>query len=229
MSERIDGPTDADYWRQIQARVKVPLTGKPMPATVQAIRRELELYGAPFPETDEPHWATVGENPRQSYEETWRRTTNFSGVLKARGVCFHHSDGPLTSNIDWLVHKAAISRASYHCIIDEDGSRVRLVDDRRRAWHAGFGKFREGNPNDILLGVSFTGNTRTGKFRSQARLNSNEIASALEFLGQRWETMGFSLDWMTHHRACDPGRRDDLPDDVWAQLRAAIEEKFGRP
>lgn len=224
-----EGPTTADYWRQINARVGTPVIGSCSDATLQAIRRELGLWGAPFPEVDEAGLADANDIvPSRRFEERWEKTVNFGGAIVAKGVCFHHSDGPLSSNIDWLVKLASQSKASYHCIIDEDGTRVRLVDDRRRAWHAGFGKFRGKNPNDVLLGVSFTGNTRTGNWRKQRMLNEAEIASALEFLSARWEPMGFSLDWMTHHRACDPGRRDDVPDDVWAQLASAMTAAFGR-
>lgn len=164
-----------------------------------------------------------------SYNERWVDCPNRGGKMRdAKGFCFHHSDGGLASNIDWLGRRS--TRASYHCIIAPDGERVRLVDDRYRAWHAGYGRILGENPNRILVSIAFTGSTASGKYRPQRALTRDEVCSAFEFMSKRVGPGKLieSLDWkyITHHRAVDPGRRDDLPRDIWTDLISDLKQKF---
>jgi len=136
------------------------------------------------------------------------------------GVCFHHTVMPFADTLALMARPE--SRVSYHVVIAPDGSRARLVRDEHVAWHAGVSTF-QGRPhcNAFLLGVSFAGDTRA------APLTGAQVASALEWLGLRWATLGWSLAWMTDHRQVAPGRKDDLAPAEWERLRAAIAERFG--
>lgn len=54
--------------------------------------------------------------------------------------------------IEWLAHPA--SRVSAHYLIDEDGRVVRMVEEEKRAWHAGVSHWRgRDNVNDCSIGI----------------------------------------------------------------------------
>jgi AmpD protein len=135
------------------------------------------------------------------------------------GVCFHHTVLGFAETIAFMREPA--SRVSYHVVIAPDGARARLVPDERVAWHAGVSVFqgREGC-NAFLLGVAFAGDTY------RAPLTEAQLDSALEWLGARWERLGWSLDRMTDHRQIAPGRKDDLAPPEWERLRARIAARF---
>ncbi len=131
------------------------------------------------------------------------------------GVAFHHSELDFEATIARMLQPE--SRVSYHCLIDRDGRRCRLVPDQEIAWHAGVSQFLgRRNANDFLLGVAFAGDT----YREP--LTADQIASALEWLASRWTLYGWSLDRMTDHRQIAPGRKRDLNPVEWARLQAAI-------
>ena len=162
-----------------------------------------------------------------AYSEIWYRGAGFSRTaLKAKGVCFHHAAGTFGGTIDWLTKSNRRKNASYHVLIDQDGSRARIVDDRYRAYHAGAksSNFRGTNPNHTMLSVAFTGDTVTGKWRDRRELNEAEIDSAVQWIMTRWEPMGLSMDWVTDHRTCDPTRRNDLAPDQLEVLRQRLGE-----
>ncbi|HWA10625.1 MAG TPA: N-acetylmuramoyl-L-alanine amidase [Opitutaceae bacterium] len=136
------------------------------------------------------------------------------------GVLFHHSVSSFDDTIARMLDPS--SKVSYHCLIGLDGSRCALVPDGQIAWHAGASSFRgRGRCNDFLLGVAFAGDT------NHAPLTATQVASALEWLDQRWARRRWDAGWMTDHRQVSPGRKDDLHPQEWARLHAAIVKKFG--
>lgn len=135
------------------------------------------------------------------------------------GVCFHHT---VMSFAGTLAHMARPeSRVSYHVVIDRDGVRARLVEERHVAWHAGVSEFRgRAHCNAFLLGVAFAGDTRAEP------LAAAQIESALEWLEARWDARRWTPEWMTDHRQVAPGRKDDLAPAEWERLLAAIRARF---
>jgi N-acetyl-anhydromuramoyl-L-alanine amidase len=137
------------------------------------------------------------------------------------GALFHHSELGFAETIARMMDPA--SRVSYHCLIDEDGTRCSLVPDAEIAWHAGASRFLgRDRCNDFLLGVSFAGDTYA------APLSAPQVASVLEWLGARWAPLGWGLDRVTDHRQASPGRKRDLNPAEWDRLAAAIAAQFGR-
>jgi AmpD protein len=135
------------------------------------------------------------------------------------GVCFHHSVAGFDETFAIMANPA--SRVSYHCLLDRDGTRCRLVADEHIAWHAGVSQFLGRDQcNAFLLGCAFVGDTNI------APLTTGQIASALEWLAARWKRYGWTLDRMTDHRQIAPGRKDDLNPVEWERLRAAIAAGF---
>ena len=160
------------------------------------------------------------------YAEIWKPGAPFSrNGMNHKGVIFHHTSGNVEGSIEWLtVDKEVV--ASYHVIIDEDGKRYRLVDDRYVAYHAGHGKIKGLNPNHVCLGIAFGGDTQTGEFRKTRELNNDEIESAVEFLRPRWSKFNLSHDWVTDHRTVEPNRRDDLAPDQLKVLQDRLKVGF---
>jgi AmpD protein len=136
------------------------------------------------------------------------------------GVLIHHSGRDFAETIDLMMDPA--SQVSYHCLVDGDGTRCSLVPDTEIAWHAGASRFlgRE-RCNDFLLGLSFAGDTYA------APLSGPQIASALEWLSQRWAPLGWDMGRVTDHRQASPGRKMDLNPAEWDRLAAAIAQEFG--
>jgi AmpD protein len=135
------------------------------------------------------------------------------------GVCFHHSVLDFEATIALL--KNPESEVSYHVLIAPDGTRARLVADEHIAWHAGASQFLgRSRCNDFLLGVSFAGDTW------EAPLTEAQIASALDWLAERWTERRWTLAVMTDHRQIAPSRKDDLAPNEWARLQSAIGARF---
>ncbi len=138
---------------------------------------------------------------------------------ECRGVCFHHTVKTFGETLAYMQTPA--SKVSYHVVIAADGTRACLVPDERPAWHAGVSVFQGyTNPNDILLGAAFAGDTH------RAPLTGPQIASALDWLAPRWRRHGWTPDCMTDHRQIAPGRKDDLAPAEWERLIAAITRHF---
>jgi AmpD protein len=136
------------------------------------------------------------------------------------GALFHHSELGFAETIARMLDPQ--SRVSYHCLIDLDGTRCALVPDAQVAWHAGASRFLgRDRCNDFLLGVAFAGDTY------RAPLSGPQIASALEWLGQRWAPFGWGIDRIADHRQVSPGRKRDLNPVEWARLIEAIAAHFG--
>jgi AmpD protein len=137
-----------------------------------------------------------------------------------RGVVFHHTAIPFADTVALMLRPE--SRVSYHCVIDRDGSRCRLVPDHCVAWHAGASEFMgRAGCNAFMLGVAFAGDT----YREP--LTSLQLASAIEWLAPRWEPLGWTAERMTDHRQVAPGRKADLNPAEWLRLREAIRARFG--
>jgi len=136
------------------------------------------------------------------------------------GALFHHSEMRFAETIARMLDPA--SRVSYHCLIGLDGTRCTLVPDTEVAWHAGASRFLgRGRCNDFMLGIAFAGDTYA------APLTGEQVASALEWLGERWEPLGWDPGRVADHRQVSPGRKRDLNPAQWDRLYAAIVSRFG--
>lgn len=155
------------------------------------------------------------------YPEAERLSPNRDALAhEKKGVLFHHSSMGFEETIERMMDPA--SKVSYHCLINRDGTRCRMVPDTEIAWHAGASVFQgRSRCNDFLLGLSFAGNTY------QEPLSFDQIASALDWLSARWAPLGWSVSCLTDHRQVSPGRKDDLNPAQWERLLAAVRRRFG--
>jgi N-acetyl-anhydromuramoyl-L-alanine amidase len=151
--------------------------------------------------------------------ERWSPNRDLAPLHESRGVLFHHSELDFEATIERMLRPE--SKVSYHCLIGPDGARCTLVRDTEIAWHAGASQFLgRSRCNDFMLGVAFAGDTY------RAPLTSDQIASALEWLAERWLERRWSLDRMTDHRQVSPGRKQDLNPLEWERLQTAISARF---
>ncbi len=140
------------------------------------------------------------------YPEVYKASPNVSSSrIVPEGVVLHHSSGSYNGSVSWILQDK--SNVSYHCIIDKDGSRTSFAEDDRRCWHAGKSRFKgRGGCNGFLLGLAFSGNTKTRE------LTEDEIASAVEWLLPRFDKWDWPTDLstVTTHKEISPGRKDDV-------------------
>ena len=140
------------------------------------------------------------------YPEVYKASPNVSSSrIVPEGVVLHHSSGSYNGSVSWILQDR--SNVSYHCIINTDGSRTSFAEDDRRCWHAGKSRFKgRGGCNGFLLGLAFSGNTKTRE------LNEDEIASAVEWLLPRFDKWDWPTDLstVTTHKEISPGRKDDV-------------------
>lgn len=162
----------------------------------------------------------------KKYREEILSSPNYSAhrEIRPEGVVFHHTCGTWEGDTSWICDPK--SQVSYHCIINRDGTRRIFVADHHRAWHAGVSSWRgRSDCNSWLLGCAFSGDTYPDR-KFGHRLTDDEIASALDWLAERWSRWGFTLANIVDHRQVSPGRKDDLNPAEWTRLLSAIKARF---
>ena len=179
-------------------------------------------------EDDEsPISSNVELNRSAKYLETWHRGAGYSSSkLEWKGICLHHTSGTILGSIDHMTKR--VRYASYHCMIGEDGNRYRFVDDLKRAYHAGKGSIKGRNPNHVMHGISYNGDTNSGRFRQGKDATTHELRSTIEFLRPRWDRYSDFWNYSTTHAVVDPKRRADVSESFADQIFSAIEKEFGR-
>jgi len=182
--------------KSIQKYVGVTADGAYGPNTARAILNKLK-------ET-ETEGSTV--ESAAGFPEVFKATPNVSySTIQPEGVILHHSYGSYEGSVSWILQDA--SNVSYHCIIDEDGSRTVFANDTQRAWHAGRSSFLgKKGCNGFMLGLAFSGDTNSRE------LTKEEIESAVEFLLPRFERWDWpkDLSTITTHRDVSPNRKNDV-------------------
>ena len=188
--------------RSIQRYVEVTADGVYGPNTARAILKKLK--GATNESTTEG--AAANRDPLARFPEVFKATPNVSySTIKPEGVILHHSYGSYEGSVSWILKE--VSKVSYHCIIDTDGSRTVFANDTQRAWHAGRSAFKgRGGCNSFMIGLAFSGDTESRE------LTKAEVDSAVEFLLPRFKRWGWpkDLSTITTHRDVSPNRKVDV-------------------
>lgn len=185
--------------KNIQRYVGVTADGAYGPNTARAILVKLRAT-ATAPEPEGTSESDAG------FPEVFKATPNVSySTIQPEGVILHHSYGSHDGSVSWILKE--VSKVSYHCIIDTDGSRTVFAKDTQRAWHAGHSTFngRKGC-NGFMIGLAFSGDTNSRE------LTKAEVDSAVEFLLPRFERWGWpkDLSTITTHRDVSPNRKVDV-------------------
>jgi len=221
------GPATEWATRDFQKRAGIVLDGRVGPQTWRA------ALAAQVPLPDQPTLppAPPADEVRAGrYAEELYRTPNHSigRSIRPEGVVVHHTCGTWDGDTSWIMNGVNPSRgiwASYHCLINVDGTRRVFGPDTARMWHAGRSSWAgRSSCNDFMLGVAFSGDSYPER-RFGWDLNEDQIASALEWLDRRVMAWGIRRDMITDHRQVSPDRKDDLNPAAWATLAAAIERE----
>ena len=123
-------------------------------------------------------------------------------------------DGP-SDAIERLCDPAA--QVSAHYVVDEDGRVVQLVDEERRAWHAGAGVWAgEHDVNSASIGIEIVNGGHCYGLPDFPRVQINAVIALCEAVTARWAihpsgVIGHSD--LAPERKLDPGER--FP---WARL-----------
>jgi N-acetyl-anhydromuramyl-L-alanine amidase AmpD len=142
-------------------------------------------------------------------------------TLAPEAVVFHVIQGHRATMDEWAKQRPAVNQASYHFVIDLDGTPTQYVPISQRAWHAGrvpsqgaaaalWPAFRpDTNPNDYTVGIGAAG-------FSETTWNDAQHTTAIEIL--RWlesEWMDINDETVIGHRDLDPSSRAHDPGPNW--------------
>ena len=104
--------------------------------------------------------------------------------------------------LGWFMDPA--SKVSYHVLIGRQGTVYRIVDESRRAWHAGKSAWPGiADVNSASLGLSFA-NRHDGR----EALTPVQIAVAQDIIAD-WRARYPTIEAVTTHAAVAPGRKTD--------------------
>lgn len=115
---------------------------------------------------------------------------------KIRLVVLHCDASPSEdATLNWLANPK--SQVSYHVLIGRDGTMYRIVEDNRRAWHAGKSAWR-GVPdvNGVSLGVAMS-NRQDGK-EPITPAQADALRTYLRDVKMKYP----SIEAVTTHKAC---------------------------
>ena len=115
-----------------------------------------------------------------------------------------HADASTSDSgtLSWF--RDPVSKVSYHYLIGRSGHIWQIVEDRRRAWHAGVSTFAgRANCNDYSLGVSFSNAQNGEAFTPQA------LRAGVELVAKLCREHSIPVNRITTHALVSPGRKHD--------------------
>jgi N-acetyl-anhydromuramyl-L-alanine amidase AmpD len=143
-----------------------------------------------------------------------------SGV-RPSSILIHTTEGSFDSDCEWMC--AESSGVSTHYAIAPYGGVFCLVDDDKRAWHAGSGNWHGCTDlNDISLGIECS--------HLQGSAWPAALMDALdELCRDKIAQYGITQEWVTAHRWYAPGRKIDPTDFPDEQLKPFIANFYSVP
>ena len=152
------------------------------------------------------------------YSEEVKLSPNVGGKIQPKFIVLHHSSGSFDGTISWILNP--ISKVSYHYVINPDnGNRVQLVYDTKRAWHAGVSFWRgQSNLNSHSIGIAFSGDTN---MRTPA---DHEIESCAEKCIYLMKKFDIKKSDITTHEKIAPRRKNDCSQETFDLVLAKIDE-----
>ena len=151
---------------------------------------------------------------------SFSQSPNFSNrIIQPIGIVLHHTAGSFIGSVSWCLNKDA--KVSYHCIVDTNGDQAILVDDNKRAWHAGRSSFQgKSDCNSFMLGIAVSGNTYS------RTLTKEEVESVAKWCVEKIIkfNMPKDLSTITTHRHISPGRKNDVDERAEKLIKDRIKE-----
>ncbi len=127
----------------------------------------------------------------------------------------------LETSLSFLMNGTAESRVSAHYIIDSDGTVINLVDEDKRAWHAGTGHWRGiTDMNSASIGIEIQNNSKP--FGKRVAYESKQISALIKLLKDIQKRHDISTDNVIAHSDFAPDRKDDPGEQFpWIELASA--------
>lgn len=160
---------------------------------------------------------------------TSRSSPNFNSRPVGKpidAIVLHTTEGEWDSDLDWLCNPQASKKfepVSCHYVISPTGEIWRIVDESKRAWHAGSGLYlgiSDWNNQSIGIEVS----RRSGDPWPQVQLDALRLL-CLDLIAR----YGIRQSMIAAHRWIAPKRRSDPTNWSDAGLMAWIEELYAGP
>ncbi|MFT6559086.1 N-acetylmuramoyl-L-alanine amidase [Sneathiella sp.] len=99
------------------------------------------------------------------------------------------------------------AEVSAHYLIDEDGAVYQLVDEKKRAWHAGFGSWRgETDINSASIGIEIVNPGHEFGYRQFSEMQMNSVISLSKSIVERHQIARFNV---IGHSDLAPERKQD--------------------
>ncbi len=140
-------------------------------------------------------------------------------------VVLHYTDvATLEEALQILTDSKRESRVSSHYVIDEDGTIYQLVDDEKRAWHAGVSSLQgQNNVNDFSIGIElqnggyYAGYALTGIW---PKFPDAQIEALKKLLNRLMAKFPITLDRVVGHEHIAPDLKiDPGPVFPWEKIR----------
>jgi N-acetylmuramoyl-L-alanine amidase len=108
-------------------------------------------------------------------------------ALPLDSIILHYTDMPTTDEaLAWLCHPA--SQVSAHYLIDVTGKTYHLVEDEKRAWHAGESFWQDCTDiNSCSLGIELSNPGHSHGYQPFPEAQINALLQLCEQLSARWD------------------------------------------
>jgi N-acetylmuramoyl-L-alanine amidase len=132
-------------------------------------------------------------------------------------IVLHYTGMPDAQGaLDRLTSREA--KVSCHYLIDEDGTTYRLVDERKRAWHAGKARWRgTSDVNSASVGIEIVNPGHEFGYRP---FPDAQIGAVIELIGDIRSRWTIGDDRIVGHSDVAPGRKED-PGELFPWKRLA--------
>lgn len=128
-------------------------------------------------------------------------------TLPVSMIVLHYTAAPLRESLNVLCDGRGSRRVSAHYLVAEDGTIYRLVDELRRAWHAGVSRWRgieDVNSASIGIEIVNLGHDRQGRARPYPQKQIEAVANLCLDLQSRHDIVD-----VVGHSDVAPGRKID--------------------
>jgi N-acetylmuramoyl-L-alanine amidase len=137
-------------------------------------------------------------------------------------VVLHYTD-VLSLEDTFAILCDPLRKVSAHYVIDDDGTIYQLVDDEKRAWHAGVSTFKgRDNVNDFSIGIELQngGKTYFDLYGEWPPYPEVQMYALLDLLVELMKRFSIPIDHIVGHSDIAPGRKiDPGPHFDWQGLR----------
>jgi N-acetylmuramoyl-L-alanine amidase len=107
--------------------------------------------------------------------------------------------------VDWLCNP--VSKVSCHYLVDDDGAIVQMVDEDKRAWHAGVSQWRgHVDLNSLSIGIEIQNEGHAAGCPAFPEVQMQRVAALCFDIMTRH---GFGFDQVVAHSDIAPGRKVD--------------------